>query len=221
MSQKPELISFEICPFVQRSVITMLEKGQDFDIKYIDLANKPEWFLKVSPFGKVPVLKVKDTVIFESAVINEYLDETNPPSMHPQDPIKKAHNRAWIEFASQLNMDLFVWSLSQDQIDHDEKYEKMMMNLKKVEEQLGEGPFFNGVAFNLVDAAFAPYFMRLAFLSESTGTNFLKELPKCLKWHLSMKDKESVMNSVIPTIKERFLDYIRDKKSYLSNQFVI
>ena len=69
------LISFDICPFVQRSVITLEEKGVEYEIKYIELENKPDWFLAISPFGKVPVLQANDTVIFESAVINEYLDE--------------------------------------------------------------------------------------------------------------------------------------------------
>ncbi len=71
---KPKLISFKICPYVQRSVITLKEKNVDFDIEYIDLANKPEWFLKISPLGRVPVLQVGEEVLFESAVINEYLD---------------------------------------------------------------------------------------------------------------------------------------------------
>ena len=72
------LISFDICPFVQRSVITLEEKGVKYNIKYIELENKPDWFLAISPFGKVPVLQVNDKVLFESAVINEYLDETVP-----------------------------------------------------------------------------------------------------------------------------------------------
>lgn len=69
---KPTLISFKLCPYVQRSVINLLEKKVDYEIKYIDLANKPEWFLKISPFRRVPVLVVGEDVLFESAVINEY-----------------------------------------------------------------------------------------------------------------------------------------------------
>ena len=75
MSDRPELISFKLCPFVQRSVIVLLEKEAPFDITYIDLSNPPDWFKAISPMGKVPVLKVDDTVLFESAVIMEYLDE--------------------------------------------------------------------------------------------------------------------------------------------------
>jgi len=68
-----------------------------YDVTYIDLKNKPDWFLKISPFGKVPVLKVDDTVLFESAVINEYLDEILPePPFMPGDPGQRARARIWI-----------------------------------------------------------------------------------------------------------------------------
>ena len=103
---KPQLISFKLCPFVQRSVIVLQEKGVEYDIEYIDINNPPDWFKAISPLGKVPVLRVGETVVFESAVIMEYLDEVNPPSLHPAEPLRKAQNRAWIEFASSLFMSL-------------------------------------------------------------------------------------------------------------------
>ena len=104
------LISFDICPFVQRSVITLEEKEVEYEIKYIELENKPDWFLAISPFGKVPVLQANDTVIFESAVINEFLDEVVPGKrLHPEDPLKRAHNRAWIEFTSSLLAEMEEW----------------------------------------------------------------------------------------------------------------
>ncbi|NQY74060.1 MAG: glutathione S-transferase family protein [Candidatus Margulisbacteria bacterium] len=213
---KPELISFELCPFVQRSVITLLEKDQEFDITYIDLANKPEWFLNISPSGKVPVLRIGDSVVFESAVINEYLDETTPPSLHPNDPLKKAVNRAWIEFSSQLNMDMFHWLRAEDKAQMEEKQSGMMSHLKQVEDQLGEGPFFNGETFRLVDAAYAPYFMRLELIADKVEAHCLESLPKCLAWHTAMKEKESVIKSVIPTFKENFLDYVAANSGYIS-----
>lgn len=85
-----ELISFKTCPFVQRVAIILLEKNIPFKTTYIDLHNKPDWFLKISPMGKVPVLRVNEYTLFESAVINEYLNETYPPVMHPDDPIQKS-----------------------------------------------------------------------------------------------------------------------------------
>ncbi len=78
MTEKLKLISHKLCPYVQRAVISLTEKGVPFQRIDIDLDNKPEWFLKISPLGKVPVLQVGDKVVFESAVILEYLEETQP-----------------------------------------------------------------------------------------------------------------------------------------------
>ena len=82
---KLRLISFPLCPYVQRAAIALAEKGVDFERIDIDLANKPDWFLKLSPLGKVPVLVVeqdgREEVLFESAVIAEYLDETIAPRL--------------------------------------------------------------------------------------------------------------------------------------------
>ncbi len=83
-----KLVSFDVCPYVQRSVITLQEKGVPYEIEYIDLNNKPEWFMQLSPLGKVPILIVEDTVIFESSTINEYLDEIAPGrKLQPSEPL--------------------------------------------------------------------------------------------------------------------------------------
>ena len=99
--QKLTLISHHLCPYVQRAAISLFEKGVPFERVYIDLANKPDWFLEISPLGKVPVLKVEhevgsESVIFESAVILEYLDETLP------NPLERARHRGWIEYGSAI-----------------------------------------------------------------------------------------------------------------------
>ena len=100
------LISHKLCPYVQRAVIALTEKGVAFERIDIDLANKPGWFLKVSPLGKTPVLMVGDAAIFESAVILEYLEETEPKPLHPRDPLRRAEHRAWIEFGSTVLGDI-------------------------------------------------------------------------------------------------------------------
>src|ERR1700751_419970 len=93
-----KLISHKLCPYVQRAVIALTEKGVPFDRIDIDLANKPDWFLKLSPLGKTPVLVVGDRAIFESAVILEYLAETQAGPLHPADALERAEHRGWIEF---------------------------------------------------------------------------------------------------------------------------
>src|SRR6516225_5164475 len=86
------LISHPLCPYVQRAVIALAEKEVAERID-VDLAAKPDWFLAISPLGKTPVLKVGDAAIFESAVILEYLEETQPNRLHPGDPLKRAEHR--------------------------------------------------------------------------------------------------------------------------------
>src|ERR1700676_3296062 len=100
MAARLKLISHKLCPYVQRAVIALTEKGVAFERIDIDLANKPDWFVAISPLGKTPVLQVGDVPIFESAVILEYLEKTQLSPLHPADPLARAEHRAWIEFGS-------------------------------------------------------------------------------------------------------------------------
>ncbi len=108
-----KLISHKLCPYVQRAAIALHEKGVRFERIDIDLANKPDWFLKISPLGKVPVLVVtrddgKEVALFESNVICEYIEETQAGAkLHPQDALVRAEHRAWMEFGSAILGDLW------------------------------------------------------------------------------------------------------------------
>src|SRR4030088_3437045 len=100
------LISHKLCPYVQRAVIALAEKSAGFERIDIDLANKPDWFLAISPLGKTPVLQVGDVAVFESAVILEYLEGTQTKPLHHADPLKRAEHRGWIEFGSTVLSDI-------------------------------------------------------------------------------------------------------------------
>src|ERR1700709_1559207 len=107
-------ISHKLGPYVQRAVIALTEKGVAFERVDIDLANKPDWFLKISPLGKVPVLTVGtdsgEVTLFESKVICEYIEDTQDGAkLHPQDPLRRAQHRAWMEFGSTILSEL--WGL--------------------------------------------------------------------------------------------------------------
>ena len=84
----------------------MNEKDVPFDRRDIDLANKPDWFLALSPLGKTPVLVVEGKPVFESAVILEYLEETQQRPLYPSDPLERAQHRSWIEFGSAVLSDI-------------------------------------------------------------------------------------------------------------------
>src|SRR3954466_12537159 len=102
MPETLTLVRPALCPYVQRAAIVLLEKGVPFERRWVDLANKPEWFTAISPLGKTPVLLAGGEPVFESAVICDYLDETLAPRLHPGDALQRAQHRAWIEFGSSV-----------------------------------------------------------------------------------------------------------------------
>ena len=210
-----ELVSFKLCPFVQRSVITLLEKGRDFQITYINLDAPPQWFKDISPLSKVPVLQVGEEVLFESAVINEYIDEITPPSLHPADPLTKAKNRAWIEFGSELLMTQFRFITAQDKNSHETNLKELQEKLQRLETVLSGGSFFNGEQFSLVDTAYAPLLMRLALLKQWTKIEFYDNLPKIQRWSDALLAKESVKNSVVSDFADLFQMRLKNADSYI------
>lgn len=213
---KPQLISFKLCPYVQRTVITLRDKAVDFDITYIDLAQRPAWFKAISPLGKVPVLRVGETSIFESAVINEYLDEVYTPTLHPSDPLRRAHNRAWIEVASVLTTLQFQLCVAVDRAEYAALWDKMEDSFERLEDELGNGPYFNGVDFSLVDTSLAPVFMRCAILDQFVQPGQLTGHPRLAAYRDALLARPSVINSVVPEFTELFMEYFRRKGGYVA-----
>lgn len=211
---KLHLISFKTCPFVQRAVITLKHKQIDYDISYIDLADPPDWFLELSPLEKVPVLKVDDEVLFESAVINEYLDEITGGELQPKDPLARAKNRAWVEFGSNLLGNLYMMKMSKDE-EHYSKYRaKLVELLQRVEKRLGDGPWFNGAEFSLADTAFAPFFRQNSVANNQLSVIDPVELPKVNAWAERLLALPEVRDSVVDEYEELYLDVMRKNGSY-------
>jgi glutathione S-transferase len=202
---------------VQRAVVLLQEKGVEHDVTYIDLKNKPDWFLHLSPLGKVPVLQVGDAVLFESAVICEYLDEVHPPPLHPTDPLRKAVNRAWIEFSSELFVDLYWLMNASEREEFEKRRAAARGKLERLEQQIGAGPFFNGPDFAVLDAAIAPAFQRIALAEEIRPLGLLADLPKVGRWSARLLERKSVRESVVPEFKELFRDYLKAGGGYLAH----
>lgn len=215
-NQTIELISFKLCPFVQRSVITLLHKGIDFEIKYIDLANKPDWFLALSPLGKVPVLKYGDDVLFESAVINEFLDEITEGSLMPSDPLQKAKDRAWIEFSSQVLMAQYQTSLAKNQDDFVQAEAGLNDKLSRLEALTSDKGFFNGEDLALIDTALAPLFTRFAAIESLFERDLLANFPKLKAVGQHLLALPEVSGSVVENFNSLFADYLGNAESWLT-----
>lgn len=191
-----ELVSFKTCPYVQRAVIVLREKAVPFEIGYIDLADPPRWFHTISPLGKVPLLKVDGTVLFESAVIAEYLDEVYLPHLHPRDPLRRAHNRAWIEFSSNLLVEQFQMLMAPDRTTFDTAAGRLGASLDRLEAEMGDGPWFNGDSFSLADCAFAPLLMRISLMEPYLRLGLLAGRPRLREWSEALLDRDTVHQSV-------------------------
>ena len=217
-----KLISFNLCPFVQRSVITLLEKGMDFEITYLtltELKNPPAWFREISPLGKVPVLRVDDTTLFESSVIMEYIDEISPPSLHPADPLQRALNRAWIAFGGDLLASQYGYATAADEEIFNKKRQEVNDGLLKLEGVIAAGPYFNGKNFQLVDAAYASFFMRLDILEGQHSSGFYDNKPKVTAWATALRERPSVKDSVIPDLAPKYLEYLCNTGKYAQKVF--
>src|SRR3979490_1337430 len=154
MTTKLKLISHKLCPYVQRAVIALAERSTGFERIDIDLANKPDWFLAISPLGKTPVLQGGEVPIFESAVILEYLEETQPKPLHPADPLTRAEHRAWIEFGSTVLNDIAGFYAAQDEATFSAKITQLQQRFARLESRVAASPWFDGESFSLVDAVF-------------------------------------------------------------------
>lgn len=211
---KLTLISFPTCPYVQRAVIALREKNIDFDVVYIDLANKPDWFLAISPLGKVPLLKVErdghePAVIFESAVILEYLEETAAGAkLHPEDALERARHRAWIEFASQLLGDLWKLNTASTAADLQAARQPLLGKFGRLETTIA-GPLFAGDKFSYVDAAFAPAFRQLDALETVVPTGLLDNFPKLDAWRRTLAARPSVKEAVPANYVDLYIERLR------------
>ena len=171
------------------------EKAVDFEVNEVDLSNKSEEFLEVSPYGKVPVLRVNETSLYESNIVNEYLEEVHEsPRLMPQNPEARATVRSWMAFAD----DYFFPSifrvrmgpqrgLSEEEIQ--EAKEKLQDALSRLEHQLDGKEHLVG-EYTLADIAHAGNFHRLREMAES-GDVLLHKYPNVVAWMERVEGRES------------------------------
>jgi glutathione S-transferase len=216
------LISHPLCPFVQRAAIVLLEKGVPFERVNIDLSVKPDWFLALSPTGKVPVLKVRqpngeEAILFESVVICEYLNETQGgAAMYPDDALLRARHRAWIEFATQTFTEGWQFLHAKDMATADARRATFHDRLSKIEAELGDGPYFAGADFGLVDAVYAPLFRYFEIIDPAMADPTFAGLPRVTAWRAALAERPSVRNAVIDTYPDLFRDHLRQQGAMIA-----
>lgn len=213
------LISHPLCPYVQRAAIVLMEKNVPFTRRWVDLADKPGWFLAISPLGKTPVLLADDAPLFESAVICEYLDETHRPPLHPSDPLQRAQHRGWVEFSSSVLNVIGGYYSASDATALQVKRAELDARLGQLESILDPaGPYFAGAGFSLVDAAFAPVFRYLEVFEHCGQGDFLADLPRMRAWQAALAARDSVRRAAPEDYPQRLTEFLRARGSELSRR---
>ena len=214
-----KLYSHVLCPYVQRAAIVLIEKGASFERCDIDLADKPEWFLKVSPLGKTPVLLVGHEAIFESAVICEYLDDTLSPRLHPADPLQRARHRSWCEFGSGLLNAIASFYTAADDAVLTARAVDIHARLQRIEAALDDdGPYFAGAPFRIVDAAFGPVFRYFDAFERIADFGFDAGLIKVPRWRRALAERPSIVQAVRPGHPGLLDAFLRGRGSALSRR---
>jgi len=223
MTARLTLVSHHLCPYVQRAAISLAEKGVGFQRIDVDLSNKPDWFKAISPLGKVPLLRVRhgnaEDVIFESAVILEFLEETEANPLHPADPLARARHRAWIEFGSAILNAIGRFYSATDEAAFLCESKGLSEMFARVEAELAarqSGPWFAGERFSLVDAVYGPIFRYFDTFDRIGDFGILDGKPLVEAWRKALSERRSVSEAVSPDYPQRLQAFLRAKQSYLS-----
>ncbi|HEV7321915.1 MAG TPA: glutathione S-transferase family protein [Ensifer sp.] len=214
------LVSHHLCPYVQRASIALDEKGVRFERTNIDLKAKPDWFLKISPLGKVPLLQIPqeagEAVLFESSVIAEYVEEAEGgPKLHPQNALERARHRGWMEFGSSILSDLWGFETAKDRNTYEEKRKAIAAKFATVEAALGAGPYFSGSAFSLVDAVFAPIFRYFDLFDTLADHQIFDGLDRVRAWRKALAERPSVKAAVSADYGDRLMVFLEEHDAYL------
>jgi glutathione S-transferase len=199
-------------------VIALRAKSVTFETTYVNLREKPDWFLKNSPHGKVPVLQVDDEILFESNAIAEYLDETVEPKMHPADPITRARHRAWTDFVPNFSSGLSGVYYAKTKEASDAAMEMAHKRLERIayalEHHAEPGPYFGGDKLCLVDCAYAPFFQRFLMADDLLGTKLLDEYRSVKAWAEALMAHPAVDGSVADVFPAEFAANLERRGTY-------
>lgn len=211
-----KIISFKICPFVQRVTAALEAKQVPYEIEYISLSDKPQWFLDISPNGQVPILVTENgTTLFESDAIIEYIDDefgNLEPNLSNED---KALDRAWSYLAAKHYLTQCGTMSSKNKVTFEERTTNFIKAFEKVESKLsGETKFFKSDNISKVDIAWLPLLHRAAIIEKHSGYDFLCGLPKVKAWQKVLLKTGLAEKSVSNDFIERFSDF------YLTNTYL-
>ena len=211
-----KVVSFKICPFVQRVTALLEAKEIPYAVEYISLKDKPDWFVEISPNGQVPVLITDGgDALFESDAIVEYLEEAYP-ALQPDISLEtKAANRAWSHLAAKNYLVQCSAQRSANKAVLEERSARLGKSFDRVEKQLEETPYFRGNTIGMVDIAWLPLLHRAKLVETHTAYDFLEGRPKLKAWQQSLLNDGLAEKSVASDFEDAFTGFYLSNQTYL------
>jgi glutathione S-transferase len=214
---KPRLISFPVCPYVQRARILLNTKQVAHDIDYIDLFDKPAWYLDRVPTGKVPALFIGDETLFESNVITEYLDDTAGVPLLPQEPLARATEKSWIAYSDGLLMSLYHALTADTVVDYSKHKQALLEGIDRAAHFI-RSRMAIGYRLGAFEAAIGPLLQRIRLvpdLQEAFRAHFDDE-SAVGRWAKRLVADEAILKSVPEDFIDRFNHFFDlDRKPHL------
>jgi len=211
-----KLYTSPLSPYGHRVEMCLLEKNISFERIYVDLGNKPDWFIQLSPLGKAPILQIENQVLFDSIAICEYLEETfKEVALHPVDPIQKAINRGWMDFSNGLVSSIFQLASTQNIESFEAKILEIKDKINHFENNLSTTKFFNGNNISIIDICMLSAIIPLAFIESEFTININDNEGVFFDYCNNLMNIEN-LNKIIPeNYEEIFRSYLTKRNSYL------
>jgi len=192
------LYSGTTCPFSQRCRIVLYEKGMDFQIHDVDLFNKPEDLAVMNPYNRTPVLVERDLILYESNIINEYIDDRFPhPQLMPADPVMRARARLFLfRFENELFSN--IEALEKGNQKQAEKARQVVRDsLTQIAPVFNKQKFMLGDEYSMLDVAIAPLLWRLDYY----GVQIPKQAAPLLKYAERLFSRPAYIEALTPAEK--------------------
>ena len=157
--------------------------------------------------------------LFESNAINEYLDETIAPRLHPADPVERAVNRAWTDYVPTFASIVTATAYADTEADYNKAVEQIPVPFERVEKALekqGSGPFFNGAQYSLVDAAYAPFLQRYYFLDRVKKLGHIEKFPRLKAWMEALLQRDSTHSFPAAEFEAMYGEGLRRRNKWVS-----
>ncbi|MEM7541256.1 MAG: glutathione S-transferase family protein [Pseudomonadota bacterium] len=216
-----KLISFTICPFLQRVTAVLAAKNAIWESIYIDrgekpICDKPEWFIAMSPHGQAPILITEDgRSIFESDPISEYVDEAIGEPISACDPVKKAQDRAWNALANKVLSSQCAALRSASKSMLETKLDELGVDLEKIQNRIQGEPYVDGETIGMIDLAWLPILHRFDIVERHTAFDILSEFPQLKRWQRALLATGIAEKSVAENFEQRFSAFYFAPENYL------